>query len=112
MRYISTNMAQRASTANTASTAHPWRSVSPREGAQWLAALADAEDNMWVYRRDRQIRRPLRSAIRRSAEGWPFLAPEIQLLFKSHPMRQQDHADFAATWPKLDIHVARGYATP
>ena len=64
--------------------------------------LDEAENEHWIYRRHRQIRRPLNIAIRRSALGIPYLAPEIQLLYKSHRMRQQDQADFAHIVPKLD----------
>ena len=64
--------------------------------------LNDAEDNFWVYRRDRRIRSPLEVAIRRNREGIPYLAPEIQLLFKSHATRRQDLDDFEFILPILD----------
>lgn len=64
--------------------------------------LDEAENEHWIYRRQRQIQRPLNIAIRRSVQGIPYLAPEIQLLYKSHRMRPQDQADFEHIVPKLD----------
>ena len=46
--------------------------------------------------------------IRRDPEGIPYLAPEIQLLFKSHATRHQDQADFESMAPRLD-HAARAW---
>lgn len=58
--------------------------------------LADTEGEHWIYRRDRRIRRPLSSLTRRSPEGIPYLAPEIQLLFKARNPRRKDERDSAA----------------
>ena len=76
----------------------------PAGAKEWVMELMlnDAEDNFWVYRRDRRIRSPLQVAIRHSREGIPYLAPEIQLLFKSHATRPQDLADFESMLPRLD----------
>ncbi|MGB6307062.1 MAG: hypothetical protein WBF89_04650 [Steroidobacteraceae bacterium] len=56
--------------------------------------LDDGGGDQWIFRRDHEIRLPLEIAIRRSAEGVPFLAPEIQLLYKSKLVRPKDQADF------------------
>lgn len=64
--------------------------------------LDDEENGQWVYRRRRQIRRPIGTAIRRNSSGVPYLAPEIQLLYKSQRPRKQDQADFEHIGPKLD----------
>ena len=77
----------------------------PAQAKEWSLELMlnDAEENTWVYRRDRRIRSALQNAIRRSQEGIPYLAPEIQLLFKSHATRPQDLADFESISPRLGL---------
>ncbi len=64
--------------------------------------LDEAENGRWIYRRRQQIQRPLDMAIRRSSQRIPYLAPEIQLLYKSHRTRAQDQADFEFIAPRLD----------
>jgi hypothetical protein len=41
--------------------------------------------------------------VRVSSLGIPYLAPEIQLLYKAKGMRERDAADFDRTLPRLDI---------
>jgi hypothetical protein len=75
-----------------------------RQGsAQWeLELLLDeSQHDAWIYRRDTAICRPLTEAILHDAAGMPYLAPEIQLLYKSRAPRPRDEADFAATAPHL-----------
>ena len=55
----------------------------------------------WVYRRCESIRRPLSSVVQRSLSGLPYLAPEIQLLYKARGMRPRDQADFDRIAPRL-----------
>jgi hypothetical protein len=76
----------------------------PAHTADWALELMldEAENGHWIYRRQTQIQRPLAIAIRRNSQGIPYLAPEIQLLYKSQRARKQDHADFERIWPKLD----------
>ena len=76
----------------------------PAHNSDWAMELMldEAENEHWIYRRHRQIQRPLNIAIRRSPQGIPYLAPEIQLLYKSHRIRQQDQADFEHIAPQLD----------
>ena len=72
--------------------------------AQWTLELLldDSAEDRWVFRRERRIQRPLTTVIRRSLDGIPYLAPEIQLLYKSRPIRARDHDDFAVVAPRLD----------
>jgi Aminoglycoside-2''-adenylyltransferase len=56
----------------------------------------------WIFRRDPSIRRPLASALRGTADGTRYLAPEIQLLYKARDLRAEDRADFQHTAPRLD----------
>jgi hypothetical protein len=57
----------------------------------------------WVCRRDEGIRLPYERVIRRTADGIPYLVPEVVLLFKAkHSGEPKNQADFAATLPLLD----------
>ncbi len=63
--------------------------------------LDDAEDGDWVFRRDPRIRLPLDRLGRVSGDGVPYLAPEVQLLYKARSRRPKDEQDFAAALPVL-----------
>ena len=56
----------------------------------------------WVYRRDPAFRRPVAEVIEQTAEGIPYLAPEIVLLFKAKEARDKDAADLARALPLLE----------
>lgn len=64
--------------------------------------VADQVDDQWVFRRDARIRRPLATLGQQTQDGLPYLAPEIQLLYKAKSPRPKDEADFATTLPSLD----------
>jgi len=69
----------------------------PRESNEWALQLMviDPVGDDWVYRRAEQIRRPMSTiAGPASTEALPVLAPEIQLLYKSHRPRPKDQQDF------------------
>lgn len=72
--------------------------------APWMLQLmvADIADDQWLFRRDARISRPLASIGRLTDDGIPYLAPEIQLLYKAKTPRPKDEADFARTFPHLD----------
>ena len=59
------------------------------------------EGNEWVYRRDPRVRRPL-SSITWHRDGVAYLAPEVQLLYKSRAPRLRDTLDFETVWPRLN----------
>jgi hypothetical protein len=73
--------------------AHPWTIE---------LMLDEADGDTWVYRRNPRIRRPMSAVVRQSPVGLPYLAPEIQLLYKSKTPRERDDADFDQIWPLLD----------
>lgn len=76
----------------------------PTADAPWALQLmvADHTDTDWICRRDPRIRRPLATVGLRTPDGIPYLAPEIQLLYKAKGLRPKDEADFAQTLPFLD----------
>jgi hypothetical protein len=65
------------------------------------------DGGLWICRRDGRIRRPYGEAIGRTADGIPYLAPEIVLLFKAKHTRDKDEADFRGTVDLLDQGARR-----
>ena len=61
----------------------------------------------WVCRRDERIRLPYDELIEHSADGIPFVRPEVVLLFKAKQARAKDEADLAAAVPLLDTSRRR-----
>jgi hypothetical protein len=64
--------------------------------------LDDSDSDHWVFRRDRRIRRPLDTLVRYDSERTPYLAPEIQLLYKAARPRPEDSLDFERLSAYLD----------
>ena len=65
--------------------------------------IEEQADGQWTYRRDPAVKRPL-AEFGRIAEGIPFVAPEIQLLYKSKPHPSYDaknDIDFERCCPHL-----------
>ena len=72
-------------------------------------------DGTWRCRRDCSIQRRYSTLILRSAEGIPYLAPEIVLLFKARHCQFKDHDDLATaallltapqrTWLTTDVRL-------
>jgi hypothetical protein len=75
----------------------------PRGAKEWVLELMldECRDEQWVFRRDTRIQCPLTNAIQRNPEGIPYLAPEIQLLYKARATRVQDQADFDHVVPTI-----------
>jgi len=59
------------------------------------------DGDTWICRRDETIRLPYRDIIHHTADGIPYLAPELVLLFKAKYVRSKDQADFDATVPHM-----------
>lgn len=60
------------------------------------------EGDTWICRRDERLRLPYEEVIEHTADGIPFLAPELVLLFKAKATRPKDQRDFTTTLPLLD----------
>jgi Aminoglycoside-2''-adenylyltransferase len=75
----------------------------PNKIAPWVLQLMIAEtiDDQWLFRRDARLCRPLSTIGRQTEDGLPYLAPEIQLLYKAKAPRPKDEADFARVLPFL-----------
>ncbi len=76
----------------------------PGTTAPWAIQLmiADARGDQWLFRRNPEIARPIAAIGRTSSEGIPYLAPEIQLLYKAKGTRPKDEEDFSRVLPSLD----------
>ena len=73
--------------------------------------LAEAEGDRWIYRRDFEVTLPLGEVGFHTADGVPYLAPQVVLLFKSKSPRPQDEADFTLTAPQLPPAARRWLAS-
>jgi hypothetical protein len=75
----------------------------PETGLWRLDVMREPWDGeTWVCRRDGRLRRPASTVVETTADGIPFLAPEIALLFKASATREKDEDDFARVLPLLD----------
>lgn len=63
--------------------------------------LEPGDPEIWVFRRNENIRFARSRMIAASAEGIPYLKPEAVLLFKAKLMREKDETDFAASLPLM-----------
>ena len=61
-----------------------------------------SDGETWVCRRDGSIRMGYAELIRHTADGIPYLRPDVTLLFKAKHARPKDDGDFAAALPRLD----------
>lgn len=59
------------------------------------------EGGTWICRHTPTIRLPYDEVICRTAEGIPYLAPELALLFKAKHARPKDQRDFEGVVPEL-----------
>ena len=64
--------------------------------------LNEGENNGWSFRRHPSITRPRDELALRTVDGIPFLAPEVQLLYKARTRRDKDEHDFAGTLPLMN----------
>ncbi|MHB1091113.1 MAG: nucleotidyltransferase domain-containing protein [Ilumatobacteraceae bacterium] len=63
--------------------------------------ISEGDSDCWVYRRDPRIRIPWADAVLQTANSVPYLAPELQLLFKSKDHREKDDVDARQVIPEL-----------
>jgi hypothetical protein len=78
-----------------------WGRHDPEDPWALQLNLNDSEGDCWVFRRDRRVSRPLGEVVLRTGEGLPYLAPEVQLLFKAKDPRPKDERDLEAALPLL-----------
>ena len=73
-------------------------------GGPWVldVTIGEGSAEHWNYRRAPSVQVPWDMAVLRTAEGIPYLAPELQLLYKSKGLRAKDEVDAAEVIPSLD----------
>jgi hypothetical protein len=69
--------------------------------------ISDGDQECWIYRRDPTLRVPWEQAVFRNERGIPYLAPELQLLFKSKDSRTKDDRDATEVIPALGAEQQR-----
>jgi hypothetical protein len=76
----------------------------PTKSDPWALQLMviETSGDQWISRRTAQIRGSLSTLGRVTSDGIPYLAPEIQLLYKARGLRPKDEEDFARILPDLD----------
>jgi hypothetical protein len=77
----------------------------PGPGTPWRIQimLDEAQDGLWVSRRDTAVRRPVAELGAISTGGIPYVTPEVQLYYKAKNPRPKDETDFAAALPSLAL---------
>jgi len=70
----------------------------------WLldVTIGAGDDLHWAYRRDPRRRFAWPDAVLLTADGVPYLAPELQLMFKGKDRREKDEVDARVVIPVLD----------
>ncbi|KGM44975.1 hypothetical protein P9D43_03295 [Neobacillus niacini] len=86
-----------------AHTTDVWVSKSHNSSWAFQIMLVDTEDENWIYRREKSIKKPVNELIVRTYDGIPYLSPEIQLLYKggSSKIRGRDFDDLQTMLPIL-----------
>jgi hypothetical protein len=64
--------------------------------------VGEGSSEHWIYRRDPTVQVRWESAVLRTPDGVPYLAPDLQLMFKSKNMRPKDDIDAEEVIPAFD----------
>jgi Aminoglycoside-2''-adenylyltransferase len=78
-----------------------WCRTAPDNPWRFEVLVDDSTRTEWIYRRDPAVRRPWGEAVLTTADGVPYLAPELTLLFKSKHVREKDTIDAVEVIPAL-----------
>jgi hypothetical protein len=79
-----------------------WCRPSGADSWAMQVMLNPGNDERWASKRNPMITMPMSSAVRRTGDGLPYLAPEVQLLMKARHRLPKDDADFASVAGTLD----------
>jgi len=63
--------------------------------------IGEGDREFWIFRRDPTVRIPWPEAFLRSDRDVPYLAPDLQILFKSKDPRPKDDLDATEVIPEL-----------
>ncbi|MFJ3939165.1 nucleotidyltransferase domain-containing protein [Streptomyces parvus] len=75
----------------------------PGPGTPWRIQimLDEAQDGLWVSRRDTAVHRPVAELGAIGAGGIPYVTPEVLLYYKAKKPRPKDETDLSAVLPFL-----------
>lgn len=79
-----------------------WCRPGPEEPWALDVTIGEGTPERWAYRRDPTVTVPWADAVLLTVDGTPYLAPELQVLFKSVHRRPKDDVDAAEVIPALD----------
>jgi hypothetical protein len=82
-----------------------YRTNEPEPAFQVM--LGESSDSEWIFRRNPDVRMPLKRIGFYPLWGLPYLAPEIVLLFKAKHLEEKDRVDFRNAIPKLNADARR-----
>jgi hypothetical protein len=78
-----------------------WCRKAPNQPWCLDVTISEGDQECWIYRRDPTLRVPWKDAVLRNERGIAYLAPELQLLFKSKNNRMKDDRDATEVIPAL-----------
>jgi hypothetical protein len=78
-----------------------WCRTGPKAPWSLDVTIADGGAMSWIYRRDPTLQVEWQEAVLWDPRGIPYLAPELQLLFKSKDIRPKDDMDAREVIPEL-----------
>jgi hypothetical protein len=91
-----------AATPEVLAVTHQTWLRDPATGDYLLDVFREPHDGrIWICRHNETIRLPYDDIIRHTADGIPYLTPELVLLFKAKHARPKDQADFESTLEHL-----------
>lgn len=78
-----------------------WARRSTQESWAIDLTVNECSEERWVYRRDPSVTEDWEAAVLETPSGIPYLAPELQLLFKSNHRQAKDHVDASHVIPTI-----------
>lgn len=78
-----------------------WCRRTPGEPWTLDVTISEGAEQHWIYRRHPSLQVPWDQAVLHTTSGIPYLAPELQLLYKSKGLRPKDEVDAAEVIPTL-----------
>jgi hypothetical protein len=78
-----------------------WCRPTPNDPWAMDLTVSDGDAVYWTYRRNPAVRIRWSDAVLVNTAGVPYLAPELQLLFKSKHLRSKDTVDARYVIPRL-----------
>jgi RimJ/RimL family protein N-acetyltransferase len=78
-----------------------WCRRDPQGSWEMQLMLNESSGDRWVYRRDPSVTMTHEQLVFHTGQGFPLLAPEVQLLFKAKNRQPKDDSDLSTVIPFL-----------